>query len=125
MRQPNYVPGLSTSFKLPDVEWNKIRQLRRIFKEYKNENRSSTANRVTDTFLTLLSDKKVNVFIIAAANDVNNLLMVMLRLVQFDVIFNFFYRPTIFQRKNKYINVSLFWSSQVLAYFHFMEMFRR
>lgn len=76
-------------------------------------------------FLLCYLIKKVNVFIIAAANDVNNLLMVMLRKVQFEVIFNFFYKLTIFQRKNKYIKVFLFWNSQVLAYFQLMEMFRR
>nr|YP_009392999.1 hypothetical protein [Bostrychia moritziana]ARW61561.1 hypothetical protein [Bostrychia moritziana] len=69
----------------PCILW--IDEIDKIFKEYRNNNDSGTVNRVTNIFLTWLSEKKVNVFIVATANDVNNLPIEMLRKGRFDEIF--------------------------------------
>nr|YP_010619182.1 hypothetical protein PNY92_pgp193 [Amplisiphonia pacifica]WAX03195.1 hypothetical protein [Amplisiphonia pacifica] len=84
----------------PCILW--IDEIDKIFNEYNNTNDSGTKQRVTNIFLTWLSEKKQEVFIIATANTVSQLPIEILRKGRFDEIFfvdlpNFKARLKIFQ----------------------------
>nr|ARW64876.1 hypothetical protein [Polysiphonia sertularioides] len=68
----------------------------------KNNSDNGTTQRITNMFLTWVSDKQKEVFIVATANKINNLPTEMLRKGQFDEIFfvdlpDFKHRIEIFQ----------------------------
>nr|YP_009399413.1 hypothetical protein [Dictyomenia sonderi]ARW69019.1 hypothetical protein [Dictyomenia sonderi] len=84
----------------PCILW--IDEIDKIFNEYDNNNDSGTKQRVTNIFLTWLSEKKQEVFIVATANTINQLPIEILRKGRFDEIFfvdlpNFKERLKIFQ----------------------------
>nr|YP_010618990.1 hypothetical protein PNW47_pgp192 [Pterosiphonia complanata]WAX03003.1 hypothetical protein [Pterosiphonia complanata] len=84
----------------PCILW--IDEIDKIFSEYNNINDSGTKQRVTNIFLTWLSEKKQEVFIVATANTINQLPVEILRKGRFDEIFfvdlpNFKERLKIFQ----------------------------
>nr|YP_010618601.1 hypothetical protein PN024_pgp194 [Rhodomelopsis africana]WAX02614.1 hypothetical protein [Rhodomelopsis africana] len=84
----------------PCILW--IDEIDKIFSEYNNTNDSGTKQRVTNIFLTWLSEKKQGVFIVATANTINQLPVEILRKGRFDEIFfvdlpNFKERLKIFQ----------------------------
>nr|YP_009398357.1 hypothetical protein [Lophocladia kuetzingii]ARW67543.1 hypothetical protein [Lophocladia kuetzingii] len=83
----------------PCILW--IDEIDKIFNQQIN-NDSGTTTRVTNIFLTWLSEKKKSVFIIATANTINNIPIEMLRKGRFDEIFfvdlpNFEERISIFK----------------------------
>nr|YP_009391142.1 hypothetical protein [Dipterocladia arabiensis]ARW59286.1 hypothetical protein [Dipterocladia arabiensis] len=69
----------------PCILW--IDEIDKIFNQYNNNNDSGTTNRVTNIFLTWLSEKKSYVFIVATANNINHLPIEILRKGRFDEIF--------------------------------------
>nr|YP_009399614.1 hypothetical protein [Digenea simplex]ARW69433.1 hypothetical protein [Digenea simplex] len=69
----------------PCVLW--IDEIDKIFTQNINSNDSGTTNRVTNLFLTWLSEEKKNVFIVATANSIKHLPIEMLRKGRFDEIF--------------------------------------
>nr|YP_010170870.1 hypothetical protein K8K75_pgp196 [Chondria tumulosa]QSD57011.1 hypothetical protein [Chondria tumulosa] len=69
----------------PCILW--IDEIDKIFTQNININDSGTTTRVTNIFLTWLSEKNKNVFVIATANNINNLPVEMLRKGRFDEIF--------------------------------------
>nr|ARW64049.1 hypothetical protein [Chondria sp. (in: red algae)] len=69
----------------PCLLW--IDEIDKIFTQNNYTNDSGTTNRVTNIFLTWLSEKQKNVFIIATANNLNSLPIEMLRKGRFDEIF--------------------------------------
>nr|YP_009397952.1 hypothetical protein [Gredgaria maugeana]ARW67138.1 hypothetical protein [Gredgaria maugeana] len=84
----------------PCILW--IDEIDKIFGEYNTNNDSGTKQRVTNIFLTWLSEKKKQVFIVATANTVSKLPIEILRKGRFDEIFfvdlpNFKERLKIFQ----------------------------
>nr|WGH12725.1 hypothetical protein Ycf46 [Echinothamnion sp.] len=84
----------------PCILW--IDEIDKIFSEYNTSNDSGTKQRVTNIFLTWLSEKKKEVFIVATANTINQLPIEILRKGRFDEIFfvdlpNFKERLKIFQ----------------------------
>nr|YP_010618795.1 hypothetical protein PN064_pgp195 [Deltalsia parasitica]WAX02808.1 hypothetical protein [Deltalsia parasitica] len=84
----------------PCILW--IDEIDKIFSEYSTNNDSGTKQRVTNIFLTWLSEKKQEVFIVATANTINQLPIEILRKGRFDEIFfidlpNFKARLKIFQ----------------------------
>nr|ARW60508.1 hypothetical protein [Polysiphonia sp.] len=84
----------------PCILW--IDEIDKIFSEYNNTNDSGTKQRVTNIFLTWLSEKKEQVFVVATANTINKLPTELLRKGRFDEIFfvdlpNFKERLKIFQ----------------------------
>nr|YP_010619570.1 hypothetical protein PN023_pgp194 [Tayloriella tenebrosa]WAX03583.1 hypothetical protein [Tayloriella tenebrosa] len=84
----------------PCILW--IDEIDKIFSEYSNTNDSGTKQRVTNIFLTWLSEKQQDVFIVATANTINQLPIEILRKGRFDEIFfvdlpNFKERLKIFQ----------------------------
>ena len=68
----------------PCILW--IDEIDKIFTQY-NTSDSGTTQRITNIFLTWLSEQKRNVFIVATANSVNNLPTEILRKGRFDDIF--------------------------------------
>nr|YP_009395488.1 hypothetical protein [Vertebrata isogona]ARW64491.1 hypothetical protein [Vertebrata isogona] len=68
----------------PCILW--IDEIDKIFTKY-NNNDSGTTQRVTNIFLTWLSEKKDEIFIVATANRINNIPIEMLRKGRFDEIF--------------------------------------
>nr|YP_009397751.1 hypothetical protein [Sonderella linearis]ARW66937.1 hypothetical protein [Sonderella linearis] len=81
----------------PCILW--IDEIDKIFTQYNQQNDSGTMNRVTNIFLTWLSEKKKTVFLVATANNINNLPLEMLRKGRFDEIF-FVDLPTFKERLN-------------------------
>nr|ARW60102.1 hypothetical protein [Laurencieae sp.] len=81
----------------PCVLW--IDEIDKIFIQNINHNDSGTTSRVTNIFLTWLSEKKKDVFIIATANTINNLPVEILRKGRFDEIF-FVDLPRLRERMN-------------------------
>nr|YP_009391752.1 hypothetical protein [Acrosorium ciliolatum]ARW59896.1 hypothetical protein [Acrosorium ciliolatum] len=84
----------------PCILW--IDEIDKIFTKYNNNNDSGTTNRVTNIFLTWLSEKNSYIFIVATANNINNLPLEIIRKGRFDEIFflnlpNFEERLNIFQ----------------------------
>nr|YP_010850731.1 hypothetical protein Ycf46 [Lophurella mutabilis]WGH13516.1 hypothetical protein Ycf46 [Lophurella mutabilis] len=84
----------------PCILW--IDEIDKIFSEYNTSNDSGTKQRVTNIFLTWLSEKQKEVFIVATANTINQLPIEILRKGRFDEIFfvdlpNFKERLKIFQ----------------------------
>nr|YP_010619764.1 hypothetical protein PNW48_pgp194 [Symphyocladia marchantioides]WAX03777.1 hypothetical protein [Symphyocladia marchantioides] len=84
----------------PCILW--IDEIDKIFSEYNTNNDSGTKQRVTNIFLTWLSEKTQEVFIVATANTINQLPIEILRKGRFDEIFfvdlpNFKARLKIFQ----------------------------
>nr|WGH12922.1 hypothetical protein Ycf46 [Echinothamnion sp.] len=84
----------------PCILW--IDEIDKIFSEYNTNNDSGTKQRVTNIFLTWLSEKQEPVFIVATANTINRLPIEILRKGRFDEIFfvdlpNFKERLKIFQ----------------------------
>nr|YP_009393213.1 hypothetical protein [Symphyocladiella dendroidea]ARW61775.1 hypothetical protein [Symphyocladiella dendroidea] len=84
----------------PCILW--IDEIDKIFSEYNTNNDSGTKQRVTNIFLTWLSEKKQEVFIVATANTIHQLPIEILRKGRFDEIFfvdlpNFKARLKIFQ----------------------------
>nr|YP_010851325.1 hypothetical protein Ycf46 [Echinothamnion hookeri]WGH14306.1 hypothetical protein Ycf46 [Echinothamnion hookeri] len=69
----------------PCILW--IDEIDKIFSEYNTNNDSGTKQRVTNIFLTWLSEKQTEVFIFATANTVNQLPIEILRKGRFDEIF--------------------------------------
>jgi len=69
----------------PCILW--IDEIDKIFTQNININDSGTTARVTNIFLTWLSEKNKNVFVVATANNINNLPIEMLRKGRFDEIF--------------------------------------
>lgn len=69
----------------PCVLW--IDEIDKIFTQNINNTDSGTTLRVTNIFLTWLSEKKKDVFVIATANNINNLPIEILRKGRFDEIF--------------------------------------
>nr|YP_010851523.1 hypothetical protein Ycf46 [Echinothamnion hystrix]WGH14505.1 hypothetical protein Ycf46 [Echinothamnion hystrix] len=69
----------------PCVLW--IDEIDKIFNEYNTNNDSGTKQRVTNIFLTWLSEKQTEVFIVATANTINQLPIEILRKGRFDEIF--------------------------------------
>lgn len=69
----------------PCILW--IDEIDKIFTTYTTNNDSGTTQRVTSIFLTWLSEKKENVFVVATANTINNLPIEILRKGRFDEIF--------------------------------------
>nr|ARW68607.1 hypothetical protein [Palisada sp.] len=81
----------------PCVLW--IDEIDKVFTHNLNNNDSGTTLRVTNIFLTWLSEKKRNVFVIATANTINNLPIEILRKGRFDEIF-FVDLPKFHERMN-------------------------
>ncbi len=84
----------------PCILW--IDEIDKIFNELNNNNDSGTKQRVTNIFLTWLSEKQEEVFIFATANTINKLPIELLRKGRFDEIFfvdlpNFVERLQIFE----------------------------
>nr|YP_009391548.1 hypothetical protein [Laurenciella marilzae]ARW59692.1 hypothetical protein [Laurenciella marilzae] len=84
----------------PCILW--IDEIDKVFTQNINNNDSGTTLRVTNIFLTWLSEKKKDVFIIATANTISNLPIEILRKGRFDEIFfvdlpKFWERANIFQ----------------------------
>nr|YP_009398154.1 hypothetical protein [Thaumatella adunca]ARW67340.1 hypothetical protein [Thaumatella adunca] len=84
----------------PCILW--IDEIDKIFIEYTNNNDSGTTQRITNIFLTWLSEEQKNVFIVATANTIKYLPIEILRKGRFDEIFfidlpNFIERIKIFQ----------------------------
>nr|YP_009298029.1 hypothetical protein Plocam_131 [Plocamium cartilagineum]AOM67967.1 hypothetical protein Plocam_131 [Plocamium cartilagineum] len=84
----------------PCVLW--IDEIDKIFNRMENNNDSGTTNRVLSCFLTWLSEKETQVFIVATANNIEYLPPELLRKGRFDEIFfldlpNFNERCQIFQ----------------------------
>nr|YP_009393423.1 hypothetical protein [Bostrychia simpliciuscula]ARW61985.1 hypothetical protein [Bostrychia simpliciuscula] len=69
----------------PCVLW--IDEIDKIFTQHQNQNDSGTTSRVANIFLTWLSEKNELVFIVATANNINELPIEMLRKGRFDEIF--------------------------------------
>ncbi len=69
----------------PCILW--IDEIDKIFNEYTNNNDSGTKQRVTNIFLTWLSEKNQEVFIFATANTIAKLPIELLRKGRFDEIF--------------------------------------
>lgn len=69
----------------PCVLW--IDEIDKVFTQNINNTDSGTTLRVTNIFLTWLSEKKRDVFVIATANNINNLPIEILRKGRFDEIF--------------------------------------
>nr|YP_010951855.1 Ycf46 [Laurencia obtusa]WMP12794.1 Ycf46 [Laurencia obtusa] len=69
----------------PCVLW--IDEIDKVFTQNINNTDSGTTLRVTNIFLTWLSEKKTDVFVIATANNINNLPIEILRKGRFDEIF--------------------------------------
>lgn len=81
----------------PCVLW--IDEIDKIFTQYQTINDSGTTSRVTNIFLTWLSEKTKHIFIVATANNINQLPIEMLRKGRFDEIF-FVDLPTFKERLN-------------------------
>lgn len=81
----------------PCVLW--IDEIDKIFTKNNNNHDSGTTNRVNNIFLTWLSEKDSNIFIVATANNINNLPIEMIRKGRFDEIF-FLDLPTFKERLN-------------------------
>lgn len=84
----------------PCILW--IDEIDKIFTKSNSNNDSGTTNRVTNIFLTWLSEKNSYIFIVATANNINNLPLEIMRKGRFDEIFflnlpNFEERLNIFQ----------------------------
>lgn len=69
----------------PCILW--IDEIDKAFSRFSNNTDSGTTNRVLSTFLTWLSEKNQQVFVVATANDVLSLPTEMLRKGRFDEIF--------------------------------------
>nr|YP_009398796.1 hypothetical protein [Cliftonaea pectinata]ARW68004.1 hypothetical protein [Cliftonaea pectinata] len=69
----------------PCILW--IDEIDKIFTQYKTTNDSGTTSRVTNIFLTWLSEKQQNVFVVGTANTIANLPVEMIRKGRFDEIF--------------------------------------
>jgi SpoVK/Ycf46/Vps4 family AAA+-type ATPase len=81
----------------PCVLW--IDEIDKAFMEQTNSGDSGTTNRVLATFITWLSEKNTDVFIVATANNFNKLPFEMIRKGRFDEIF-FLNLPTKEERKS-------------------------
>nr|QCI06971.1 hypothetical protein [Haraldiophyllum bonnemaisonii] len=68
----------------PCILW--IDEIDKIFTNHK-DNDSGTSNRINNIFLTWLSEKHNNIFIVATANNIKNLPLEMIRKGRFDEIF--------------------------------------
>lgn len=102
----------------PCILW--VDEIDKIFFEQTINNDSGTTQRVTNIFLTWLSEKKNSVFIVATANKINQLPIEMLRKGRFDEIFfvdlpNFKERLSIFQIHLKKIR-PLTWNKYNIYY---------
>nr|QCI08083.1 hypothetical protein [Polyneura bonnemaisonii] len=69
----------------PCILW--IDEIDKIFTKNNNNYDSGTTNRVNNIFLTWLSEKNSNIFIVATANNIDNLPIEMIRKGRFDEIF--------------------------------------
>nr|YP_009396709.1 hypothetical protein [Ophidocladus simpliciusculus]ARW65895.1 hypothetical protein [Ophidocladus simpliciusculus] len=81
----------------PCILW--IDEIDKIFMQRSNYYDSGTTSRITNIFLTWLSERKKSVFIIATANTINDLPIEMLRKGRFDEIF-FVDLPNLMERIN-------------------------
>ena len=81
----------------PCILW--IDEIDKIFTRSDYIKDSGTTNRITSIFLTWLSEKKNNIFIVATANSIQNLPVELLRKGRFDEIF-FVDLPTLKERIN-------------------------
>lgn len=81
----------------PCILW--IDEIDKIFTQNLNSNDSGTTARVTSIFLTWLSEKDRNVFVLATANSIQNLPIEILRKGRFDEIF-FVDLPSLKERIN-------------------------
>ena len=81
----------------PCILW--IDEIDKIFNHYQINNDSGTTNRITNLFLTWLSEKKETIFIVATANTINHLPVEILRKGRFDEIF-FVDLPNLYERIN-------------------------
>nr|YP_009398580.1 hypothetical protein [Kuetzingia canaliculata]ARW67766.1 hypothetical protein [Kuetzingia canaliculata] len=81
----------------PCVLW--IDEIDKIFTDNNNINDSGTSNRITNIFLTWLSEDKKQIFVVATANTTNNLPIEILRKGRLDEIF-FIDLPTLEERIN-------------------------
>lgn len=107
------------TLKSPCILW--IDEIDKIFTKHILNNDSGTTQRVTNIFLTWLSEKKDNVFIIATANKIEYLPLEMLRKGRFDEIFfldlpKFKDRMSIFQLHMKKVR-PLTWNKYNIYYF--------
>jgi len=80
----------------PCILW--IDEIDKAFQEEAKSSDSGTANRVLGTFITWLSEKKSNVFVVATANNFYSLPPELIRKGRFDEIF-FIGLPTLNERK--------------------------
>ena len=81
----------------PCILW--IDEIDKAFMEQANTGDSGTTNRVLATFITWLSEKKSDVFVVATANNFTKLPFEMIRKGRFDEIF-FLNLPTKIEREN-------------------------
>lgn len=81
----------------PCILW--IDEIDKAFMEQSNSGDSGTTNRVLATFITWLSEKKSDVFVVATANNFTKLPFEMIRKGRFDEIF-FLNLPTKIEREN-------------------------
>nr|YP_009394239.1 hypothetical protein [Leptosiphonia brodiei]ARW62801.1 hypothetical protein [Leptosiphonia brodiei] len=103
----------------PCVLW--IDEIEKIFTKNSNNNDSGTTQRVTSIILNWLSDKTDETFILATANQINNLPIEMLRKGRFDEIFfvdlpNFKDRMNIFRAHLSVIR-PITWNQYNIYYF--------
>nr|QCI06830.1 hypothetical protein [Halydictyon mirabile] len=114
----------------PCILW--IDEIDKIFNSYKN-NDSGTTNRVNNIFLTWLSEQNSNVFVVATANNINNLPAELLRKGRFDEIFfidlpNFEERLNIFKihlkniRPLTWYQYNIYYLSQISSNFSGAEI---
>lgn len=114
----------------PCILW--IDEIDKIFNK-NNQNDSGTTNRVNNIFLTWLSEKTSYVFIVATANNIDNLPIEILRKGRFDEIFfvdlpNFEERINIFKihlekvRPLTWYKYNIYYLSQISNYFSGAEI---
>jgi len=115
----------------PCVLW--IDEIEKIFHNSNNTNDSGTTNRINNIFLTWLSEKNNPIFIVATANNLQNLPIEILRKGRFDEIFfvnlpNFEERMNIFRihisrvRPLTWYKYNIYYLSQVSIYFSGAEI---
>lgn len=115
----------------PCILW--IDEIDKIFNQYNNNNDSGTTNRVNNIFLTWLSEKTSYVFVVATANNIDNLPIEILRKGRFDEIFfvdlpNFEERLNIFKihikkvRPFTWYKYNIYYLSQISSKFSGAEI---
>nr|YP_009395896.1 hypothetical protein [Dasya naccarioides]ARW65082.1 hypothetical protein [Dasya naccarioides] len=114
----------------PCILW--VDEIDKIFNK-NSQNDSGTTNRINNIFLTWLSEKTSNVFIVATANNISHLPIEILRKGRFDEIFfvdlpNFEERINIFKihlekvRKLTWYKYNIYYLSQISNYFSGAEI---